>query len=190
MVELESTWYQNEDGSYTLNETVFERIYGIMSILYKEGNVFTGKRDRLDYSSWGALIKYNKEEVGFIYITKEQRYNPGLFLDMAIIKDYRGLGIAKEALSIFLNAVNTERFIIGETKKNNAASNPLGDDLGIKILEDKYNYYLFPKSRYEEFMEFNEDHRFEKAMLKDTLDSGELIRQLYEQENNKTLTRC
>ena len=186
MINLESTWYKDEKGNIKSDESVFNKIYSIMNKLKQEGNVFAGKRNRLDFANSAFLIKYENEEIGFIYITKESRYKDALFIDMAIIKEYRGKGIGKLALKQFLEEVQTKAFIIGETKITNEASNPLGNDLGIKILEDKYDYYLFPKSRYEEFLKFNKDKEFEKAMSKEALNSNELLHQVYEEEKIKT----
>ncbi len=45
---------------------------------------------------------------------------------------------------------------------------------------------MFPKSRYEEFLKFNKDKEFEKAMSKETLNSNELLHQVYEEEKSKT----
>lgn len=185
MVSLECTWYINEDGNRKANESVYNKIYVIMDKLKEEGNVFAGKRDRLNFAYLSFLIKYNGLDVGFVYIIDENRYSDGLFIDMAIIKEYRGLGIGKQALEQIINKVKTEQFLIGEVKKDNDASNRLSNDIGIKILEDKYNYYLFPKSRYEEFMKFNEDSRFERAMSKPNMNNIELMHQVYDEQYNK-----
>lgn len=186
MVSIECTWYKTESGNYKPNESIYNKIYGIMNKLNEEGNVFAGKKDRLDFAQWSFLIKYNGEGVGFIYVTTEHRYQAGLFIDMAIIKEYRGLGIGKQALEQLLDEVKTQEFLIGEIKNNNEASNKLGNDIGIKILEGKFNYYLFPKDRYEEFMEFNKDKNFENAMLKANMNNTELLQYIYEEENNIT----
>ena len=185
MVNLECTLYKSDNGDLKVNESIYNEIYGIMNKLNEEGNVFAGKRDRLDFAPWSFLIKYNGEGVGFIYVTKEHRYQAGLFIDMAIIKEYRGLGIGKQALEQLLDEVKTQKFLIGEIKKNNEASNKLGNDIGIKILEGEYNYYLFPKDRYEEFMEFNKDKKFEDAMLKANMNNTEVLQLAYEEEYNK-----
>ena len=185
MITLESTWYKDETGNIKPDESIFNKIYNIMNQLSQEGNVFAGKRNRLDFATYAFLINYNNVGIGFIYVTKESRYKDALFIDMAIIKEYRGKGIGKQALKQFLEEVQTKAFIIGETKIINEASNPLGDDLGIKIFEDRYNYYLFPKGRYQEFLEFNKNKGFEKAMLKETLNSNELLRQVYEEEEKR-----
>lgn len=185
MVSLECTWYKTESGDYKPNESIYNKIYGIMNELNKEGNVFAGKKDRLDFAPWSFLIKYNGEDVGFIYITNEQRYKDGFFIDMAIIKEYRGLGIGKQALEQMLNQVKTKKFIIGEIKNTNEASNRLSNDIGIKLLEGDFNYYLFPKDRYKEFIEFNKDEKFEKAMLKNTMNNSELLHYICAEENNK-----
>lgn len=185
MVNLECTLYKSDNGDLKVNESIYNEIYGIMNKLNEEGNVFAGKRDRLDFAPWSFLIKYNGEGVGFIYVTKEHRYQAGLFIDMAIIKEYRGLGIGKQALEQLLDEVKTQKFLIGEIKKNNEVSNKLGNDIGIKILEGEYNYYLFPKDRYEEFMEFNKDKKFEDAMLKANMNNTEVLQLAYEEEYNK-----
>ena len=117
MVNLECTWYINDNEDWKVNESIYNEIYGIMNKLNEEGNVFAGKRDRLDFAPWSFLIKYNGEDVGFVYVTNEQRYNDGLFIDMAIIKEYRGLGIGKQALEQLLDEVKTQKFLIGEIKK-------------------------------------------------------------------------
>jgi len=175
------------------NEDVFNSIYAIINNLKEEGGVFAGKKDRLDYAPYSCLITYNDNPIGFIYTAREQRYQDAYFLDMAIIKEYRGLGLGTEALNKFIEIIDSieKKFIIGETKHENEASNPLGYSLGQKILEDRYNYYLFPKSRYAEFKEFNKDKRFEQAMARDTLNSRELLIRIYEDEHNaqKRLTK-
>lgn len=187
MVSLECTWYKNEAGCDQPNESIYNKIYDIMNKLNEEGNVFSGKRDRLDFAESSFLIKYNGADVGFVYVAKEGRYRAGLFIDMAIIKEYRGLGIGKNVIEqlIDLLKIGDNEFLIGEVKKDNEASNKLSADIGIKILDGKYNFYLFPKSRYEEFMEFNKDNSFERAMQKANMTSNEMLHQTYEDEYNK-----
>ena len=183
MVSLISPINWDEDeNKYIISESIYNRMYAIMNKLNEEGNVFAGKKDRLDLAPISALITYNNIDVGFIYATSEFRYKDALFLDMAIIKEYRGHGIGKQTLIQFLDLIDPDEFIIGETKNNNQASNPLGDDIGVRILESEYNYYLFPKSRYEEFIEHNKDNRFEKAMLKNTKNSEEILNEIKQKQ--------
>lgn len=162
MVELEWTWYIDENNELRPIESVYNKIYSVMNELKKEGNIFAGKIDRLNFTIYSCVIKYNNEPIGFIYATPEGRYDYALFIDMAILKEYRGKGFGKQALKQF-SEIKTKKFLIAETKDNGT----LGEGIAVKIFEDKYNYYLLPRSRYKEFMEFNKDMQFEKAILEE-----------------------
>lgn len=168
-------------------DKAYDAILDIMEEMSKEGKVFSGREDRLATSLLALLIVYDNEPVGFFYATCESRYPEGLFIDMGILEEYRGLGIGREVLDEIMRLDLGERFLIGETKKSNFASNTVGNALGAKIGSYRNKvYYLFPKEKLNEFKIHNSDHRFEEAISHTTQSSKDIIREIMNDESYRT----
>ena len=178
MIELKST-VSNIDGKLFFNEDIWNRIEKIMFEIKNESG-FVGKRDRFLKSNISCLITYDNNDVGFIYATQENRYSKGLFVDIVIKKEYRSKGIGKYVLSELSSRCNV--YLFGEIEESNVASNKIAEEVGIKILSSDKNYYFFFKEKYNEFLEINKNHDFEKAVLKNALNSNELYNGIINEE--------
>lgn len=135
-----------------------------------------GNDARICLSPVTGLITYNNTDIGFICATSERRYKKGLFLDMAILDKYRNRGIGKSVMERFIfnyNYIN-EKYLIGETTKDNFAANINGLRLGVIIpVQADYNFYLFSKNKINDFNldEFanavgNDEESYAEAMQK------------------------
>ena len=179
------------DNSINQNE-IYERLSTILFKIKKESiennEDIIGREDRVVASEILQLITYNGHDVGFIYATVEQRYKDGLFIDMALLKKARGNGIGRIALEKISNNYADNKFLIGEAKKENVASNIISEICGAKIPFDNdeqigFNYYIFPKTKLQEFLEHNKDNRFQKAMVHETQSSSTIINEIKNGKN-------
>lgn len=195
MVDIKSVYYK-ENGNSKYDSEISDRIENIINTIEKEKNVFPGKKDRLYTAAVAVLITVDDKDAGFIYATCENRYSKGLFIDMALLKEYRGLGYGKEALNQFVKRVNTGNvYLFGEIESTNVASNAIADHIGIKIIDNDKNYYLFPKERLAEFLEKEDINILRHALSIRAKTSRELLIEAYEAYNEddrvkvKTRTR-
>ena len=174
MIELIDPYKDNKE-----NEDIVHRIWNIMYLIREEG-VFAGKPDRFAISYYSYLIRYDNKDIGFIYATPEQRYKNGLFIDMALLKEYRGKGIGKEVLENFcLN--HNDIYMFGEVLEDNKASNIISSKVGVEIAP---GYYLFPKDKYEEFINSGELDIFLNNIKQEELSGRELLRALMNNRGN------
>ena len=155
------------------NVDVVNRIANLMCEIRCSGG-FAGQMNRFALAYYSYLIQYNGKDVGFIYATGEYRYPSGLFIDMALLKDYRGKGIGKMVLDMFVNKHN-DTLMFGEVKVNNVASNTISGEIGVSIAP---GYYLFPKEMYNEFVQSGELEVFLNAMKKEEKSASEVLRRV------------
>ncbi len=137
MIELVDPYEDNKE-----NEDVVHRIWNVMSLIRKDG-VFAGKLARFGTSYYSYLIRFDNKDIGFIYATPERRYTNGLFIDMALLNEYRGKGIGKEVLERFC-LMHNDIYMFGEVLEDNKASNIISSKVGAEIAP---GYYLFPKDK-------------------------------------------
>ena len=137
----------------------------IIHMMYNEEGIceiFNGKADRVLFSPKIFIICVDQKEVGFIYFVNE-KVEDMFFVDMGLLKKYRGLGIGKKVLQM-IHDKNYKDFLIGETKKDNVSANEVTKECGVLIGEtEDRNFYLLQKERVEEFIESN---GFEKLSKK------------------------
>ena len=174
MIELIDPYEDDKE-----NEDVVNRIWNVMSLIRKDG-VFAGKQDRFAISYFSYLIRYDNKDIGFIYATPERRYRNGLFIDMALLKEYRGKGIGKEVLEKFC-LIHNNIYMFGEVLEYNKASNIISSKVGVEIAP---GYYLFPKDKYEEFINSGELDKFLNNINQEELSGRELLRALMNNRGN------
>lgn len=147
---------------------VSNRAFFIMNkIIYEDCNAnrdVIGNDDRFVTSKITGLIVYKNIDVGFIYATVEHRYEAALFLDMAILPEYRNMKIGGIAMEKLIHYFGNKVMLIAETKKKNDATKNMGPKHGaiIPINNANFDYYVFPKSRLQEI----DINIFEEAMSK------------------------
>lgn len=135
---------------------VYDKIYEMTRTDAEIKKIFYLKRDRLLSSVIFCLIKNNRTDIGFINIVKE--YLDGIyFLDEGILERYRNKGYGKDALIEFRRVVDINKYLIGETLKDNILSNNSANGISELIYEtDDKNYYLFQPEMKNEFIQSNE----------------------------------
>lgn len=135
---------------------VYDKIYEMTKIDPEIKKIFYLKRDRLLSSVIFCLIKNNNIDIGFINMVKE--YLDGIyFLDEGILEKYRNRGYGREALLEFKRLVNFDKYLIGETMKNNILSNGSANGISELIYEtNDTNYYLFQPELKDKFIQSRE----------------------------------
>lgn len=113
--------------------------------------VFGGREDRLYTASMLSTI-YDKDKlIGFANLIKEKQNPNFLFLDVGIIKEYRGKHVASQILE---ELKEIPKYIIVETKEDNLLANKSLENTTAFILKyNDRNIYLLQKDRYNEFIE-------------------------------------
>ena len=122
-------------------------------------DVFRQRTDRLNTTSVSWMIQAGNKTIGFINLVVEKANYDYLFLDMGIIKDYRGKGYGKKFLQEVQNLVEHSDlpYVLMETKKNNINANIAAEDIACLITEvEDRNVYLLQKSRLQEFIDTNQ----------------------------------
>ncbi len=121
--------------------------------------IFGGRRDRLMAADCSWMIKANDKNVGFINLVTEKVNHRFLFLDMGIIKAYRGKGYGKRFLGEVqkkLEESNYPEYVLMETKQDNNSANKISKDVGCYLTSfDDRNVYLLQRSRLQEFVDTN-----------------------------------
>lgn len=128
---------------------------------YEDGikDVFRGKNDRLNTTSVSWMIEADNKNIGFINLVVEKANYNFLFLDMGIIKDYRGKGYGKKFLKEVQELVEDSDlpYVLMETKKDNINANIAAREMTCFITEvEDRNVYLLQKSRLQEFIDSNQ----------------------------------
>ena len=134
---------------------VFDRIRTLMNLMANEG-VFHNNETRLALSYPTFLITNNNQDIGFIYFVEES-YGKLLAVDIGLIPEYRGKGIAVTILQSVLNTLKgkTEGYIVAQASPENKAAIKSLNKLGALNISE--NYFLLEPERYEKFQkEFNQ----------------------------------
>ena len=122
--------------------------------------IFGGRSDRLMATDNSWMIKANDKNVGFINLVTEKANHRFLFLDMGIIKAYRGKGYGKRFLGKVQKIVEENdyfTYVLMETKQDNDSANKISKDVGCYLTSfGDRNVYLLQKSRLQEFVDTNQ----------------------------------
>lgn len=119
--------------------------------------IFANRLDRIQTADSSWLIKMNGKYVGFVNLVCEKLNHDYLFLDMGVIKAYRGKGIGKQALEEVKRIIEEENFseyVLMETRKSNIGANKAAEEIGCYLAEfGDRNVYLLQKERCQEFID-------------------------------------
>lgn len=130
------------------------RILNVMDKL-KHQFCFYGSKNRLLLSEYAYLITVDGRDAGFIYLLNESnKTNDILFLDIAILKEFRSRNVAYTYLKEVLldESIPSDKFIVAEVESCNKASIRLMNKLdAIKVADE---YYLLQRKKYNEFKSF------------------------------------
>lgn len=158
------------------NEEISFRILKVMNKIRSQSieYEFAGNEYRYKAATVSFLITENNADIGFIYLTDEDKKNM-FFLDISLLKKYRGHGIGFEAIKELLKRYKNcgiKKFILAEVEYDNEACNKMMNKLGcIKVSE---KHYLMQPERLKEFRDFiiNEsvDLMTEAPKIKDVIE--------------------
>lgn len=138
------------------SEEVRLRISNIMDRLHREriGYEFAGVSRRFRASVISFLIVDNNEDIGFLYLTDEDKPDM-LFLDISILRQYRGEGIGYKAIKELLNRCRNcgvRHFILAEVEPDNIAC--LNVMKKLKSIQVSQKHFLLQPERIKEFRDF------------------------------------
>ena len=170
-----------KQGKEHVGECFDEILYLINNDL-EIGDIFKGREDRLLSAAMLSTI-YDKDKlIGFANLIKEKQNPNFLFLDVGIIKEYRGKHVASQILE---ELKEIPKYIIVETKEDNLLANKSLEDRTVKLLEvNDRNVYLLQKERYNEFIE---NGYYDKLKYHYNLpnDRMSMLAELYKEEDKK-----
>lgn len=151
IVLKETDWNSQKD---------YTDLYSLMNTEEGIREIFGGRDDRLMTASNSWLIKANDNNIGFINLVTEKANYNFLFLDMGIIKAYRGKGYGKKFLEEVQHITEREEdfpYVLMETKQDNDNANGISKGVGcyLTTFGDR-NVYLLQKSRLQEFIDTNQ----------------------------------
>lgn len=151
IVLKKTDWNSQEDNT---------SLYSMMNTEEGIREIFGGRNDRLMTAKNSWLIKANDNNIGFINLVTEKANSNFLFLDMGIIKAYRGKGYGKKFLEEVQHITEKEEdftYVLMETRCNNDSANGISKSVGcyLTTLGDR-NVYLLQKSRLQEFIDTNQ----------------------------------
>lgn len=145
------------------HDDIISKINNMM--IFEKGikEIFSDKTDKLLNSVVSALIFIDEKQIGFINVFSENLDNI-LFVDAAIIEEYRGNGYIKEALKLLISEIKFDKFLLCETTNVNCqAMNSLRYIGQLVYTNGNRKFYLFPKTCATEFYEseaFRELHNY------------------------------
>lgn len=165
IVLKKTDWNSQED---------YTDLYSLMNTEEGIREIFGGRDDRLMTASNSWLIKANDNNIGFINLVTEKANHKFLFLDMGIVKAYRGKGYGKKFLEEVQSEVENSNltYVLMETRQDNDSANGVSKSVGcyLTTFGDR-NVYLLQKSRLQEFIDTNQMEELAKH---------------YEMENSKS----
>lgn len=165
IVLKQTDWDSQEDNT---------SLYSMMNDEEGIREIFGGRYDRLMTTSNSWLIKANDNNIGFINLVTEKANHNFLFLDMGIIKAYRGKGYGKKFLEEVQSKVEDSNlpYVLMETRCDNDSANGVSKSVGcyLTTFGDR-NVYLLQKARLQEFIDTNQMEELAKH---------------YEKENSKS----
>lgn len=137
------------------DQNVNKRILKVMERIQNESTEyeFSGVKNRYMRSGVSFLIEENDEDIGFVYLTCENKKGM-LFLDISILRGYRSKGIGYEAIKELLERYNAcgKWFVLAEVEKDNIACLKVMEKLGGIQVSEKH--FLLQPDRIKEFREF------------------------------------
>lgn len=138
----------------------YSDLYSMMNTEDGIKEIFGDRQDRLMTTVISWLITANSNHIGFINLVEEKADHNFLFLDMGIIKAYRGKGYGKKFLEEVKQIVEKEKdfpYVLMETKQDNDNANGISKGIGCYLTSfDDRNIYLLQKSRLQEFIDTNQ----------------------------------
>ena len=165
IVLKETDWNSQEDNT---------SLCSLMNTEEGIREIFGGRYDRLMTAKNSWLIKANDNNIGFINLVTEKANHKFLFLDMGIVKAYRGKGYGKKFLEEVQSEVENSNltYVLMETRQDNDSANGVSKSVGcyLTTFGDR-NVYLLQKSRLQEFIDTNQMEELAKH---------------YEMENSKS----
>ena len=132
------------------------RVFDVMKELHKRriGFEFVGTERRFKAADIAFVITEEDKDIGFLYLTNEGKQGM-YFLDICILREYRGRGIGYEAIKELLKRYNNaaiKNFVIAEFESDNISCLNVMKKLGgIKVSE---KHFLIQPERLKEFREF------------------------------------
>ena len=138
------------------NDEIMLRILNVIDKLHREriGYEFVGTHRRFKAALISFLIVENNEDIGFIYLTDEEKPEM-FFLDISILRKHRGKGIGYEAIKELLDRYKNcgvKNFILAEVEPDNEACLNVMKKLGSIQVAEKY--FLLQPERINEFKNF------------------------------------
>lgn len=156
----------------------------ILRVMEKfKNDEFCGKNTRLFASFLSYVITEDNEDIGFLYLVKEN-YNNILFMDIGVISKYRGRGIASSATKEVVDIMTQHfsDFVIAEVRSNNIASLKVVEKLnGIKVGEQ---HYLLQPERKKEYLEYASENNVD--LSKSTYDYVSMMKEIMDNYSPKT----
>ena len=147
--------------------------------------IFKNKTNRLASADYCCLILDDQEEVGFFSLVEEKLNKEFYFLDMGIKEKYQRQGIGAEVKQRILNLDCIGRFIIVETKEDNAKAigSMENKNIGIRLFEKKGRvFYLLQKDKIEEFIEKDGMQKLAEHIDKE---KKEILRVVHEEKTRR-----
>lgn len=117
-------------------------------------SIFYERYDRLDTAEFISKIELNdKDTIGFLNLIKED-LDKTLFLDIAILKEFRNQGLAKRAIISLLDSDYSNNYLVADISDENISANrclSFFDDPFYQT-EDRAYYFLGGKRTFNDFI--------------------------------------
>lgn len=128
---------------------------------YEIKRVFYEQYQRLDMAEFVSLIQSSTHQtLGFLNLVDENIPNT-LFLDLAVIKQFRNRQIGKKAIIELLEKYEISKYLIAETQINNNSANHMLEFFGDFVFQERDIRYYFIEGK-RSYNEFLQDSAFEK----------------------------
>lgn len=128
---------------------------------YEISRVFYEQYQRLDDAEFISLIQSsNHQTLGFLNLVDEDISNT-LFLDIAIMKEFRNSQIGKRAIIQMLETYQTSKYLIAETQVDNISAKYMLDFFGDFFYQEKDLMYYFIENE-RNCSDFLQDCAFEQ----------------------------
>lgn len=109
---------------------------------YEISKLFYDQYPRLDKSEFVSLIESNNQVLGFLNLVDEKVDNT-LFLDIAVMKEFRNQQLGKKAIMKMLESYNTSKYLIAETQIDNVSAKRMLNFFGDAFYQEKDRVYYF-----------------------------------------------
>ena len=109
---------------------------------YKIKKQFYEQYQRLEMAEFISLIESNNQVLGFLNLVDEKIDNT-LFLDVAVMKEFRNQQLGKKAITKMLETYETSKYLIAETQLDNVSANHMLNFFGDSFYQEKDIVYYF-----------------------------------------------